>query len=109
MASDNRADGGTDRQSRQQPPPDDEVESTGPRRRPLGERLSGWFATAAVQIGLTLIGLVVLLFALGQAMDVDLLRMVTDALTTQTGRWLVVAFFAVLLIIAAQRGISYRS
>jgi len=44
-----------------------------------------------------------LLFALGQAVGLPLLELATDALTTQTGQWLAVAFFAVLLIGAAQK------
>jgi len=34
-----------------------------------------------------------------------LLELVTAALTSQTGQWLVVAFFAILLIAAAQRAV----
>jgi hypothetical protein len=64
---------------------------------------TAWFASTAVRAGLTLVGLVVLLFALGQAFGLPLLEVVTDALTSQTGQWLVVAFFAVLLIGAAQK------
>ena len=62
-----------------------------------------WFASTAVRIGLTLLGIVLLLFALGQAVGFPLLEFTVDALTSQTGRWLVVAFFAILLIGAAQR------
>jgi hypothetical protein len=64
-----------------------------------------WFASTAVRAGLTVIGLVLLLFALGQAVGLPLLELVASALTSQTGQWLVVAFFAVLLIGAAQKGI----
>jgi hypothetical protein len=69
------------------------------------EGATKWFASTAVRAGLTLIGLVLLLFALGQAVGLPLLELVTDAVTTQTGKWLVVAFFAVLLIGAAQRAV----
>jgi hypothetical protein len=69
------------------------------------EAATSWFANTAVRAGLTLIGLVLLLFALGQAVGFPLLQIVTDALTSQTGQWLVVAFFAVLLIGAAQKGL----
>lgn len=62
-----------------------------------------WFASTAVRIGLTLLGIVLLLFALGQAVGFPLLELTVDALTSQTGRWLVVAFFAILIIGAAQR------
>jgi hypothetical protein len=62
-------------------------------------------ASTAIRAGLTLVGIVLLLFALGQAVGLPLLELVTQALTSQTGQWLVVAFFAVLLIGAAQRGV----
>lgn len=62
-----------------------------------------WFASSAVRIGLTLIGVVLLVFAVGQAVGLPLLEMAADALATQTGRWLMVAFLAILLIAAAQR------
>lgn len=64
-----------------------------------------WFASTAVRIGLTIIGIVILLFALGQAVGLPLLELATDALTSQTGQWLVVAFFAILLIGAAQKAV----
>jgi hypothetical protein len=64
-----------------------------------------WFATTALRGGLTLIGVVLLLFALGQAVGLPLLELVTSALTSQTGQWLVVAFFAILLIGAAQKAV----
>lgn len=69
------------------------------------ESATQWFATTAVRAGLTIIGVVLLLFALGQAVGLPLLELTASALTSQTGQWLVVAFFAVLLIGAAQKGI----
>ena len=75
------------------------------RRDETVEEATQWFATTAVRAGLTIIGVVLLLFALGQAVGLPLLELVTDALTSQTGQWLVVAFFAVLLIGAAQKAV----
>lgn len=69
------------------------------------DRTTDWFASTAVRAGLTVIGVVLLLFALGQAVGLPLLGMVADAVSSQTGQWLVVAFFAILLIAAAQKGI----
>jgi len=60
-------------------------------------------AGTAVRLGLTVIGVVLLLFALGQAVGLPFLAMTAEALSTQTGQWLAVAFFAVLLIAAAQK------
>lgn len=80
----------------------------GEQRRddPEGATASRWFAATALRTGLTLVGIVLLLFALGQAVGLPLLDMATEALTSQTGRWLVVAFFALLLIAAAQRAFT---
>ena len=74
----------------------------------MGERLSTTFANVAIRAGLAIIGLVVVIFALGQAVGVDLLGLVGEALSSQTGRWLVVAFFGLLIIAAAQRGLAHR-
>lgn len=67
------------------------------------DQTTRWFATSAARLGLVFIGLVLLLFALGQAVGLNLLGLVADALTSQLGRWLAVAFFAVLLIAIAAR------
>lgn len=75
------------------------------RQENAGARVSRWFAASAARGGLAIIGLVFLLFALGQAVGVPLLDMFANALSSQTGRWLVVAAFAVALISLAQRGI----
>lgn len=95
-----RTDGGhTETAGRQQqregrPPESD-------RRRGIG----GWVADAALQWGVVLLGFVLLLFALGQAVGADLLAPFVDLLTSQTGLWLLVALFALAIIAAARRGI----
>lgn len=78
---------------RQKPP----QEATGP---------TGWFASAALRTGLIIVGFVLLLFALGQAVGFDLLDLVIDAVTSPMGRWIVVAIFALLLIAVAGRGLN---
>ncbi|MEM4781945.1 MAG: hypothetical protein QXG03_10355 [Halalkalicoccus sp.] len=72
------------------------------------ESATSFFARGIVRMGLVLIGTVLLLFALGQAFGVDLLGTVADFLTTQTGQWLAVAFFALVLISVAIGGWRYR-
>lgn len=67
---------------------------------------TGWFASAALRTGIIIIGFVLFLFALGQAVGFDLLDLVVDAVTSPTGRWIVVAIFALLLIAAASRGLD---
>ena len=60
-------------------------------------------ADTALRMGLAIVGFVLLLFALGQAVGFDMLYLVADALSSQTGRWLLVALFALLLIALAAR------
>lgn len=69
-----------------------------------GEAMSQWLAESALRIGLVIVGFVLLVFALGQAVGIDLLDIVADALLSPVGRWLVVAFFALVLILVALRG-----
>ncbi|GKZ13515.1 hypothetical protein BG842_08145 [Haladaptatus sp. W1] len=76
-----------------------------PRRRTDDEDTSSWLAKTGMMAGLIAIGFVLLLFALGQAVGFDLLGLFADAVSSQTGRWLVVAFFALLLIGVAERGL----
>lgn len=57
-----------------------------------------WFAASTLRVALAIIGLVVVLFALGQAVGVDLLGMVVDALNSTVGRWLLVALFGLFII-----------
>ena len=82
--------------------------------QPAGEPTPGGdtaerFAASSFRIGLAFLGLILLLFALGQAVGVDLLGMVGEALATEVGRWLVVAFFALVLIAVALRGFGRRN
>lgn len=75
-----------------------------PAQEPAGA--TGWFASAALRTGLIIIGFVLLLFALGQAVGFNLLDLVIDAVTSPMGRWIVVAIFALLLIAVAGRGLN---
>ena len=73
------------------------------------EGVAGWAAASTFRVGLALIGFVLLLFALGQIAGLDLLGLVVDALSTSVGRWLIVAFFALIIIAVAVRGFGTRS
>lgn len=70
----------------------------------FGDDAAGWFAESTLRVSLALVGFVLLLFALGQVAGLDLLGMVVDALNSDVGRWLIVAFFALLIIAIAVRG-----
>lgn len=70
------------------------------------EEVGSWFAEATVRAGVLVLGVVVLLFALGQAAGAPLLEVVGEFFAG-FGVWLVVAFFALLLIVAATK--SWRT
>lgn len=95
-----KAGDGNDRPQSEPQEPSNDRRRSGPA---LDGQPSKWIASTAVRMGLTIIGVILLVFALGQAFGFPLLELTIDALTSQTGRWLVVAFFALLLIGAAQR------
>jgi hypothetical protein len=71
--------------------------------------MSQWVAESALRIGLTLVGFILLVYALGRAVGINLLDIVADALLSPIGRWLVVAFFAIVLILVALRGFDRRA
>ncbi|WP_158057364.1 hypothetical protein [Halorussus halophilus] len=75
----------------------------GQRNRQDDHGPGDWFAHATIQWLLALVGVVVVLFGLGQAVGVSLLGMVADALGSQTGQWLMVAFLGLLVILAAAK------
>lgn len=72
------------------------------------EEAGAWFAASTFRVALALLGLVLLLFALGRAVGVDLLGLVVEGLQTQIGRWLAVAVFALAIIAIALRGFRGR-
>jgi hypothetical protein len=74
-----------------------------------GRSLTDWFANGAIRGGIVLVGFTLFLFALGQAVGLGLLDMFVGAVTSQTGRWLVVAAFALVLIFVGQQGVKYTS
>lgn len=73
------------------------------QQRSTGERITSWFTETFVRTGVAVFGLVLLLFGLGQLAGVELLSIVGEFLTSSTGAWLMIAFFGVLLLIAASK------
>ena len=67
-----------------------------------------WVASTALRLGLALVGIVLLVFAIGQILDVPLFDVLDDALSSQVVVWLIVGLFALLLLGLAARGFSYR-
>lgn len=84
-----------------------------PRERDTRERRQrtspvSWFMESALRMGLVLIGFIILVFALGQVIGVDLFAIIGGVLSTEAGRWLAIAFFALLLILVALVGFRSR-
>lgn len=73
------------------------------------EESAAWFATSALRIGIALIGLVLLMVALGQIAGVDFLEMFSEVLASSVGRWLVVAVVAMVIISFAIHGFGRRA
>lgn len=61
-------------------------------------------ATSTIRILLGVLGVLLLLFALGQVMGFDAMAMLSDALDTQEARWMLVALFALVMIALSIRG-----
>ncbi|MDX1747148.1 MAG: hypothetical protein R3324_14520 [Halobacteriales archaeon] len=78
----------------------------GANQQSEGTEPAGLLANAAIRFGLLATGFVLFLFALGQAVGFGLLDLFVEAITSQTGRWLVVAFFGLVLIGLARTGIQ---
>lgn len=87
-------------------PRDERTEQEDSNARRGSEEFADRVASSAVRIGLVFVGLVITVFALGQAVGVNFLGMVAQALGTQTGQWLLVALAGILLIVVAQRGLA---
>ena len=83
----------------------DEGRST--EREPAEEPVEE-IASTTLRIGLLILGAVLLLFATGQAVGIDVLALLSDALDTREARWLTVAFFGLILIAVAMRGFGRR-
>jgi len=61
----------------------------------------GWATETVLRLIVALVGVVLLLFALGRIVGINLYSMLLDLLQSEAGRWSIVAVFAVLLILAA--------
>lgn len=73
------------------------------QQRGTAEQLAGWFTEKFVRVVAVLIGLIMLLFALGQIAGVNLLSTVGDFITSSVGGYVIIAFFALLIIVAATK------
>lgn len=79
-------------------------ESDPPTSEPSREKQATIITRSILRIALALVGFLLLLFALGQAFGLDILGMFAEFTQTWTGQWLLVAIFALALIIIALKG-----
>ena len=77
-------------------------------RDPSGEQPIERVAASTLRVILLIVGLLLVLYASGQAMGIDVLAMVSDTLDAPEVRWLVVAFFGLIMIALALQGFSNR-
>ncbi|WP_255197074.1 hypothetical protein [Halorarius litoreus] len=98
----------TDQQSSQQPNQQGQQDQQGQQtqqtqQHDTGERIASWFTETVVRTAVAVFGVALLLFALGQLAGVELLSIVGEFLTSSTGAWLFIAFFGMLLLVAASK------
>ncbi|MCU4741837.1 hypothetical protein OB955_21190 [Halobacteria archaeon AArc-m2/3/4] len=86
-------------ESRAERPPEE------PREPRAG--FGAWLTSTVLQTAVAVVGLVAVLFALSMALGIDLLGMLAQALSTQAGQWIAVAFVVLLLTGGAIRTLSY--
>lgn len=86
----------------EQPPTNDGTARTrGTQRRGLGEEIAGWFTETIVRAVVAVFGIALLLLAIGQIFGANVLGAVAEFMTSGIGGWLIVAFLALMLIVAA--------
>ncbi|EJN57255.1 hypothetical protein [Halogranum rubrum] len=73
------------------------------QQRDTSEEVASWFTETLVRTAVAVFGVALLLLALGQLVGVNLLSTVAEFLASSVGVWLVIAFFAMLLIVAASK------
>lgn len=91
---------GQQQQPQQQQPPETDPDA--------GKQVASWFTETLVRTAVAVFGVVLVLLALGQLAGVDLLSIVGDVLTSSIGAWLLLAFFGLLLVVAASKTWNIR-
>lgn len=93
--------GGADRTRGAEPPASDGVST--------GDRIAGWFTETAVRGGIALLGVALVLLAVGQIVGIEILGNLVEFLTSSLGAWLIVGLLGLLLIVAASRSWNLTS
>jgi hypothetical protein len=84
-------------------------QQTTSKQNDTGEQIASWFTETLVRAAVAVFGVAIVLFALGQLAGVELLSIVGDFLTSSVGAYLLVAFFGLLLLVAATKNWNISS
>lgn len=90
-------------QSRETSGDGDRSEPQNPGSARTAESVDG-FTVSIIRVVLAFVGLVLFLYAVGRAVGVDPLAVLGEILATRIGRWLLLAVFALILVLVALRG-----
>ncbi|MFD1515758.1 hypothetical protein [Halomarina rubra] len=71
------------------------------------EEVGSWFTETLVRAGILVLGVAVMIFAIGQAVGASLLEPLAEFFASGTGAWFIVAFLALLVMVAATK--SWRT
>lgn len=75
---------------------------------PPSDAFTGWFASSTIRLGLVLVGVFLLVVALGHLSGIDIPGLTAELLGTDVGRWPLVAVVAIALIAVAVHGVTGR-
>lgn len=87
----------------------DSTEQDGDDLSAPSDIFTGWLASSALRLGMVLVGVFLLLAALGQLSGIDILGEIAALLGTDVGGWLLVGVVAIALIAVAVHGFTGRS
>lgn len=73
------------------------------QQRDTSEQIASWFTETMVRTVVAIFGVALVLLALGQIAGVPLLEIVADFITSGIGAWVLIAFFGMLLLVAASK------
>lgn len=74
-----------------------------------GSKAVSWFTETFLRAGIALIGVVLLLVAVGQMAGVDTFSIIGSILSSNLAQWGAVAIFGILLVIAASKSWTFVS
>lgn len=101
-----RNQGSAQRDQREAGDPDQQTDGQPSQSQQAGESRTGvvdWVTETFLRTAVAVLGLLLLLFALGQIAGFDTIGALADLLSTEVVQWTLVAVFALLLIVVASK------